>query len=110
MSFVRCLTPSLLTMVRHAVNYSSDLHGKNNEELREILHNIADERGIINRRRVGRWISRNAGRIVDGKRFVRAAGKSSAEKWLVESVSSVSEGPRKKNVTDNAYSRASSGE
>ncbi len=39
--------------------------------------------------RSGRWIARHEGRIVDGKRFVRASGTTSAERWAVESVMSV---------------------
>ena len=76
-------------------------------ELREVLHDIADERGEINRRRLGWWIRRHAGRIVDGRRFVRASGNRSAEAWQVESVSpvsSVSNAPSEKSVsggTDN---------
>ncbi|KTC64690.1 Uncharacterised protein (plasmid) [Legionella adelaidensis] len=69
-------------MVREAVNGE-------NEELREILHDIADERGVINRLRLGRWIKRHEGQIVDSLRFVRCSGHTSAERWRVESVSSV---------------------
>jgi hypothetical protein len=86
-------------------------------ELREVLHDIADERGEINRRKLGWWIRRHAGRIVDGLRFVRASGHRSAEAWQVESVSpvsSVSVGPSEKSVIptipdSNAYARASRG-
>lgn len=83
--------------------------------LLEVLQDIAEERGEINRRRLGRWIKRHAGRIVDGRRFVRASGSRSAEAWRVESVSAVSsdaEPPRQKTVTSsrNAYARASRGE
>lgn len=73
-------------MVREAVSKST-LHG--NDELKEILHDIADERGDINRRRLGRWIKRHQGQIVDGLRFARCSGNTSAERWKVESVTSV---------------------
>ena len=43
------------------------------------------------RRRLGRWIARHQGRIVDGLRFVRASGTTSAERWAAESVMSVSQ-------------------
>jgi len=59
-------------------------------ELREVLHDIAEEKGEVNRRKLGWWIRRHAGRIVGGLRFVRTKGNSSAEKWRVESVSPVS--------------------
>jgi hypothetical protein len=76
-------------MVRDAINLVSPLHDRY-VELREVLHDIADVRGDINRGRLGKWIGRNAGRIVDGRRFVRASGNRSAEAWRVESVLSVS--------------------
>jgi hypothetical protein len=62
-------------------------------ELREVLRDIADERGEINRRKLGWWIRRHAGRIVDGMRIVRASGgngNGSAERWRIEVVGSVS--------------------
>lgn len=102
-------------MVRDAVSQALLVQ---NEELREVLHDIADERGEINRRKLGRWIKRHAGRIVDGLRFVRADGSRSAESWQVESVSLVSSvvvGPFGKSVGDiaserNSYFRASRGQ
>jgi hypothetical protein len=76
-------------MVRDAVKQGSDYHDEY-VELREVLHDIADERGEINRRKLGWWIKRHAGHIVDGRRFVRASGKRSAEAWQVAVVESVS--------------------
>ena len=76
-------------MVRDAVKQAHLLHVEH-AELREVLHDIADERGEINRRKLGWWMRRHAGRIVDGRRLVRTSGNSSAEKWRVESVSPVS--------------------
>ena len=103
-------------MVRDAVRQASAFNDEH-VELREVLHDIADERGEINRRRLGRWIKRHAGRIVDGRRFVRASGNRSAEAWQVESVSPVSSvsgvpsGKSVSGITDNgnAYARASRG-
>jgi len=103
-------------MVRDAVRQASAFNDEH-VELREVLHDIADERGELNRRRLGRWIKRHAGRIVDGRRFVRASGNRSAEAWQVESVSpvsSVSGAPSGKGVYDTAddaeaYARASRG-
>lgn len=104
-------------MVRDAVRQANATFDDNNE-LREVLRDIADERGEINRRKLGWWIRRHAGRIVDGLRFVRASGNRSAEAWRVEvvesvsPVSSVSVPPVEKDVSDNrnAYARASRGE
>jgi len=106
-------------MVRDAIRASA--FGDEHAELREVLHDIADERGEINRRRLGWWIRRHAGRIVDGRRFVRASGNRSAEAWQVESpalvmpVSPVSGVPRAESVggtvdAADAYARASRGE
>ncbi len=104
-------------MIRDAVrqaNASGDIY----VDLREVLHDIAGDRnGEINRRRLGRWIARYAGRIVNGRRFVRSSGHHSAESWRVESVSSVfsvSSGSTEEsvNVADyaDAYHRVSNGE
>lgn len=106
-------------MVRDAVKQALQLNDEN-AELREVLRDIADERGEINRRKLGWWIKRHAGRIVNGQRFVRASGNRSAEAWQVEvmesvsPVSSVSIQPNEKTVsgtldTSNAYVRASRG-
>lgn len=99
------------TMLREAIN---KLHHLRDDELREVLHDIASERGEINRRKLGWWFKRHAGRIVNGLRLVRCSGNSSAEKWRVESVSpvlAVSNCPKEKS--DNSaheYRRASAGE
>jgi len=73
-------------MIRDAVDKTNTF---GNDELHEVLREVAEERGEINRRRLGRWISRHQGRIVDGLRFERASGTTSAEKWLAKSVTSV---------------------
>lgn len=75
-------------MVRKAVNRSQRF-GKINKELSEILHNIADEDGKINHHVLGRWIKRKEGQIVEGLRFIRSTENFTAQKWKVESVSSV---------------------
>lgn len=72
-------------MVRDAVKQTAVLH-HDNAELLEVINDIAEERGGINRRRLGRWIKRHAGRIVNGMRFVRVFGNRSAEVWQVELV------------------------
>ena len=106
-------------MVRDAVKQALQLNDEN-AELHEVLRDIADERGEINRRKLGWWIRRHAGRIVNGQRFIRASGNRSAEAWQVEvvesvsPVSSVSIQPNGKSVSgtadnSNAYARASRG-
>ena len=61
-------------------------------DLHEVLHDIAGERGAINRRKLGQWVKRHEGQIVDGRRFVRADGNRSAQAWRVESVANGSSG------------------
>ena len=83
--------------------------------LHEVLLDIAGERGEINSRKLGWWIRRHSGRIVNGLRFVRLNQNSSAEKWRVESVSEVLPVFSKlieETVNDDcdAYYRASCGE
>lgn len=103
--------------VREAVEVSS--FGGGREEMGDVLHDIAEERGEINRRKLGWWIRRHAGRIVDGRRFVRVPGNRGREVWRVEPVSPVlpvSDGLHGKTVSHgaaadtNAYARASGGE
>ncbi len=104
-------------MVRDAVGKAA-IYEDANTDLHDVLQDIADDGGEINRRRLGRWIKRHAGRIVNGLRFVRASGTRSAEAWKVESVTSVSPDNIqhiKKSVNSDpndaaAYIRASRGE
>jgi len=95
------------SMVRDAVKQAASSQGES-QELGEVLRDIAEERGVINRRKLGWWIRRHAGRIVEGRRFTRASGNRSAEAWQVEvlesvpPVSSVSLPPDGKSVGDAA--------
>jgi len=75
---------SIPAMIREAVDQS-----QNNQELGEVLREIAEERGDVNRRRLGKWIARHQGRIVDGLRFERASGTTASEKWIAKLVTSV---------------------
>ena len=56
------------------------------EEFKEVLNDIAEERGDINRRKLGRWIKRNEGRIVNGLHLTRASGAGNSSAWRVELV------------------------
>jgi hypothetical protein len=74
------------TMIREAVTAAkSSFVGT---ELLEVLFEIADHRGEINNTRLGKWINRHQGRIVDGLRFVKASGTTSAVRWFVKAVAS----------------------
>ena len=71
----------------------------------EALRDVADERGTINRRRLGWWLKRHAGRIVGGAKFERGGGARGAETWRVlqvSQVSPVSVGAAAKTVTAHA--------
>lgn len=82
------------TMVRDIVETASrHSPDPNLVELHEVISDIADERGQISRKRLGRWIVRNEGRIVGGLRFVKAPKSRNAVQWQVESVSSVTSVP-----------------
>ncbi len=70
-------------MIRDAIE-ATRFVGEDRTELLEVINDIASERGEINRRKLGWWIRRHAGRIVDGRRFIRASGNRSAEAWQVE--------------------------
>lgn len=77
------------TMVREVVakaNRSSS--NPHLVDLHEVIADIADERGQINRRRLGWRISRYAGRLVDGLKFQKVPGARNADQWQVVSVSS----------------------
>ena len=52
-------------MVRDAVRQASTAFDEDNA-LHDVLHDIADERGEINRRKMGWWMRRHAGRIDAG--------------------------------------------
>ncbi|MCO5106231.1 MAG: hypothetical protein M9907_04015 [Burkholderiaceae bacterium] len=69
-------------------------------ELEEVVRDVADEHGTINRRRLGRWIARHQGRIVDGRRFERGPKSSGSETWRVVGlvVSGVSAAPSAESV------------
>jgi hypothetical protein len=59
-------------------------------EFQDILLDIADARGEVDRLRLGWWIKKHANRLVDGLRIERAPGTRNADQWIVVSVQSVS--------------------
>ena len=83
-------------MLREAITNASN-------ELKEVLSDIAGERGEINRKKLGRWIARHAGRLVDGLRFEKDSSTRSAVAWRskkVSLVSKVSTPPQTNNMED----------
>ena len=71
--------PTTDAMVRNLI-----IHAQSDVEFNETLRDIAEERGDINRRKLGWWLKRHEGRIVNGLRLVRASGGGSATAWRVE--------------------------
>jgi putative DNA primase/helicase len=57
-------------------------------DLREALHKIAGERGVINTKRLGKWLADRAGRIVVGHRISKAVGSASGGlvRWKISRV------------------------
>lgn len=55
--------------------------------LLKAANEIAGEHGVVNTRRLGRWIERNAGRICEGLRVVRCPEqKAGSSLWFVQQV------------------------
>lgn len=75
------------TMVRDVVK-ASQIFGAGEEHivLHEIVTEIAGGHGAVNRGRLGWWIKRHSGRIVDGLRFEKVSGKRNADQWQVKSM------------------------
>lgn len=73
------------TMIREAVELTVFMQNSA-QELKEVFREIAEERGEINRRRLGWWIARHQGQVVNGRRLEKALTKNSAEKWQVVQV------------------------
>lgn len=69
--------------------------GRGDSELGEVVREIAEERGVINRRRLGRWIARCQGRIVSDHKFERDSKTGGSERWrvVVSGVPGVSDCP-----------------
>jgi|GEM_PF-1005863 len=68
-------------MVRNLIDKA-----ESDDEFKEVLNDIAEERGDINRRKLGWWIKRNEGCIVNGFRLTRASGAGNSSAWRVERV------------------------
>jgi hypothetical protein len=89
---------SVPTMVREAVSYAVS-GAANSGDLREVLEEVAERRGEINRRTLGHMIARYEGRVVGGMRFERSFTKANAERWSVRTLST-----EKSDVSDVSVS------
>src|SRR5215212_7803635 len=63
-------------------------------EFLDLLLRIAGDRGAVSSRRLGKWLSRISGRVVDGSRLVMRADSSHGNKF------SLQEGARKSRSTE----------
>lgn len=54
-----------------------------NGDLAEVVREIAEQQGKINRRTLGRWISRHQGVIVDGYILSKSTKSGGSERWQV---------------------------
>ena len=81
--------PTAVRQLIDEVTYNSDT------DLAEGVHEIAEERGVINRKRLGRWIARHENRVVNGLKLERGPTGNGAASWCVVGlgVSEVAEGP-----------------
>lgn len=98
-------------MIREAVSRSATVvpfvDPAVGDELHEAMLEVAEKFKDINRRMLGRWISRHEGQIVDGLRFERASGKTSAERWMVKSVKEVLSDAKLKKPEQHIYENLS---
>ena len=74
--------PTTDAMVRNLIT-----HALSDQDFNETLRDIAEERGEINRRKLGWWLKRHEGRIVNGFRLVKSSGAGSASAWRVGRIS-----------------------
>ena len=76
------------TAVRDALKYIDNFSasGANRAELTELFRDVAELKGEVNRNRLGRWVARHQGRIVNGLKFVRDTPAGGSERWAVKGV------------------------
>lgn len=77
------------TMIREAVSLAG---GFGFEDFHSVLFEVGELRGALDGTRLGRWIARHEGRIVDGLRFEKASGTTSVVRWHVRVVQSGTSG------------------
>jgi hypothetical protein len=69
-------------MIRDVVSKAGSVY-EEFADLRDVVLEIAGERGEVNRRRLGWWLKRHEGRLVNGRKFVQVESGGSAAKWQV---------------------------
>ena len=84
--------------IAEMINWASESHYDDDQGkaearalLKEAMGEIADQRGSINPRILGRWIERHAERRIQGLRFVSCGTQKRAKRWAVVSEKTVGE-------------------
>jgi hypothetical protein len=81
-------TPKMVRdVVHHANGYILGSQDSARGDLKEALLEQFDEKGDINRKRLGWWLSRKQGQVVAGLRFEETKGSFSSAKWAVRKAS-----------------------
>lgn len=80
---------SVPTMVREAVSYANSGMA-NSGELREAFEDVAERNGQIDRRSLGKYLSRSEGRVIGNMSFSKASKTMNAERWSVQTLPGVS--------------------
>jgi len=75
-------------LVRELLNRAAALR-LGSDCLNEVLLDIAGDRDKVNSKKLGQWIKRHAGQLVDGLRLVKVPVKRNSSTWRVESVVSI---------------------
>jgi hypothetical protein len=70
--------------VKDLIERGSQLAAAGQDELSELLIDIASEGRQVNRRKLGHWMARHAGQIVDGRRIVKADVVRNSQVWRIE--------------------------
>lgn len=96
---------SRVMLVREVVRLAES--GADND-FAETLRDVAAERGVIDRKRLGWWLKRHAGRIIDSMKFAPEGSSRGAAAWKVQvlQVSQDSVGAIAKSVSTHTHDTA----
>jgi hypothetical protein len=89
-------------MVREMVAYAENNSDEKAKNLYEMLCDIFDGRNGIDKQKLGNWIKKRAGQIVNGLRFEKDAGrKRNADSWRVTIMTGTLQKPDKSDESDS---------
>jgi hypothetical protein len=75
-------------MVKEVIARAMDTSKAGWEDLRDVLIEVTGDQGTINRKRLGHWVGQHHGRVVQGRKIVKAPVTRNAAVWQIEKVSS----------------------